>query len=69
MSDEELAKALGRYQATESLCMLIGIVLVIAGCISAFLVHNRALLAVLVFVGVGLLVFGAMPVQKKKRLF
>lgn len=67
MSDEELAKALGRYQATESLCMLIGIVLVIAGCISAFLVHNRALLAVLVFVGVGLLVFGAMPVQKKKK--
>ena len=67
MSDEELAKALGRYQAVESLCMLIGIILVVAGCISAFVVHNRALLAVLVFVGVGLLVFGAMPVQKKKK--
>lgn len=67
MSDEALAKALGRYQAAESLCMLIGIILVAAGCISAVLVHNRALLAVLVFVGVGLLVFGAMPVQKKKK--
>lgn len=67
MSDEELAKALGRYQAAESICMLIGIIAVIAGCISAFLVHNRALLAVLVFVGVGLLVFGALPVQKKKK--
>lgn len=67
MSDEELAKALGRYQAAESLCMLIGIIMVVAGCISAFVVHNRVLLAVLVFVGVGLLVFGAMPVQKKKK--
>lgn len=67
MSDEQLAKALGRYQAAESLCMLIGIILVAAGCISAVLVHNRALLAVLVFVGVGLLVFGALPAQKKKK--
>lgn len=47
--------------------MLIGIILVAAGCISAVLVHNRALLAVLVFVGVGLLVFGALPAQKKKK--
>lgn len=67
MSDEQLAKALGRYQAAESLCMLIGIILVAAGCISAVLVHNLALLAVLVFVGVGLLVFGALPAQKKKK--
>ena len=67
MSDEELAKVLGRYQAAETLCMLIGIILVAAGCISAVLVHNRVLLAVLVFVGVGLLVFGAMPAQKKKK--
>ena len=67
MSDEQLAKALGRYQAAESLCMFIGIILVAAGCISAVLVHNLALLAVLVFVGVGLLVFGALPAQKKKK--
>lgn len=67
MNDEQLAKALGRYQAAESLCMLIGIILVAAGCISAVLVHNLALLAVLVFVGVGLLVFGALPAQKKKK--
>lgn len=67
MSDEQLAKALGCYQAAESLCMLIGIILVAAGCISAVLVHNRALLAVLVFVGIGLLVFGALPAQKKKK--
>ena len=67
MSDEELAKALGRYQAAETLCMLIGIILVAAGCISAVLVHNLELLAVLVFIGVGLLVFGAMPAQKKKK--
>ncbi len=67
MSDEELAKALGRYQAAESLCMLIGIILVAAGCITAVLVHNRTLLAVLAFAGVGLLVFGALPAQKKKK--
>lgn len=68
MSDEELAKALGRYQAAESLCMLIGIILVAAGCITAVLVHNRELLMVLAFTGVALLVFGALPAQKKKKV-
>ena len=67
MSDEELAKALGRYQAAESLCMLIGIILVAAGCITAVFVHSRALLAVLAFAGVALLIFGALPAQKKKK--
>lgn len=67
MSDEQLAKALGCYQAAESLCMLIGIILVAAGCISAVLVHNRALLAVLVFVGIGLLGFRRIACAEKEK--
>lgn len=67
MSDEQLAKALGRYQAAESLCMLIGIILVAAGCISAVLVHNRALLAVLVFVGVAACLFSVHCLRRKRK--
>lgn len=67
MTDAELAKKLGHYQAVEGISMLLGIVLVAAGCISAFIQHDVVLLSVLTFTGVGLFIFLALPAQKKKK--
>ena len=67
MTDSELSRVLGRYQRTESLALLLGILLVAAGCISALLLHNVLLLAVLVFGGVGLILLLGLPAQKKKK--
>ena len=67
MTDTELSAVLGRYQRTESLSMLLGILLVIAGCISAFLLHSALALAILVFCGVGLILLLGLPAQKKKK--
>ena len=43
MTDAELSKKLGGYQRTESIGMLLGVLLVIAGCISMFIQHRCAI--------------------------
>ena len=44
MTDAELSKQLGSYQRTESIGMLLGILLVIAGCIMMFVYRNIAVI-------------------------
>ena len=67
LTDAELSKILGRYQAMESVSILIGALLVAAGCISAFVVHSRKLLAILALSGVALMLVVGLPAQKKKK--
>ncbi len=67
LTDAKLAKKLGHYQAVESISMLFGIVLVVSGCISAFIKHDVILLSILTFTGVGLILLLALPAQKKKK--
>ena len=67
MTDQELSQAFGRYQRRESIGILLGALLVIAGCISAFVQHNLLLVCILVFAGVGLILLLALPAQKKKK--
>ena len=40
MTDAELSKKLGGYQRTESISISLGVLLVIAGCISMFIQHD-----------------------------
>lgn len=67
MTDQELSQAFGRYQRRESIGILLGALLVIAGCISAFVQHNLLLVCILAFAGVGLILLLALPAQKKKK--
>lgn len=57
MSDAELSKALGRYQTLERIGTVIGIILAVAGMVSAFIQHDVVLFAVLFFAGVAVIVF------------
>ena len=67
MTDAELSKKLGSYQRTESIGMLLGILLVIAGCISMFIQHDPILVCALAFPGVALFLLVAKPAQTKKK--
>ena len=67
MTDAELSKKLGGYQRTESIGMLLGILLVIAGCISMFIQHDPILVCALAFSGVALFLLVAKPAQTKKK--
>ena len=67
MTDAELSKKLGSYQRTESIGMLLGILLVIAGCIMMFVYRNIAVICILVFTGVALFLLVAKPAQTKKK--
>ena len=67
MTDQELSQAFGRYQRRESIGILLGALLVIAGCISAFVQHNLLLVCILAFAEVGLILLLALPAQKKKN--
>ena len=67
MTDAELSKQLGSYQRTESIGMLLGILLVIAGCIMMFVYRNIAVICILVFAGVALFLLVAKPAQPKKK--
>ena len=40
MTDAELSKILGRYQAAESIGIFLGALCVIAGCVLAFVLHE-----------------------------
>ena len=67
MTDAELSKKLGSYQRTESIGILLGVILVIAGCITMFIRHDPLLICALVFPGVALFLLVAKPAQKKKK--
>ena len=67
MTDEELSKKLGSYQKTESISISLGVLLVIAGCISMFIQHDPILVCALVFPGVALFLLVAKPAQTKKK--
>ncbi len=67
MTDAELSKQLGSYQRTESIGISLGVLLVIAGCISMFIQHDPMLVCALVFPGVALFLLVAKPAQKKKK--
>ena len=67
MTDAELSKQLGSYQRTESIGMLLGVLLVIAGCIMMFVYRNIAVICILVFAGVALFLLVVKPAQTKKK--
>ena len=67
MTDAELSKQLGSYQRAESIGMLLGILLVIAGCIMMFVYRNIAVICILAFAGVALFLLVAKPAQTKKK--
>lgn len=67
MTDEQLSKQLGRYQATESIGILLGVLLVAAGCVTMFIRRDPLLICAIVFPGVALFLLVAKPAQKKKK--
>lgn len=66
MTDQELSDAFGRYQRRESIGILLGALLVIAGCISAFVQHDVLLVCIPAFAGVGLIFCCAPGAEKEK---
>lgn len=67
MTDEQLSRQLGRYQATESIGILLGVLLVAAGCVTMFIRRDPLLICAIVFPGVALFLLVAKPAQKKKK--
>lgn len=67
MSDAELSQKLGSYQKAESIGILLGVLLVIAGCISMFIRRDPFLVCALAFPGVALFLLVAKPAQNKKK--
>ena len=67
MTDAELSKKLGHYQRTESIGILLGVLLVIVGCISMFIQRDPILVCALAFPGVALFLLVAKPAQQKKK--
>ena len=67
MTDEQLSKQLGRYQAIESIGILLGVLLVAAGCITMFIRRDPLLICAMVFPGVALFLLVAKPAQEKKK--
>ena len=67
LTDAELSKKLGSYQRTESIGILLGVILVIAACITMFIRRDPLLVCALAFPGVALFLLVAKPAQKKKK--
>ena len=67
MTDAELSKQLGSYQRTESIGILLGVILVITACISMFIQRDPILVCALAFPGVALFLLVAKPAQTKKK--
>ena len=67
MTDAELSKKLGSYQRTESIGMLLGVILVITACISMFIQRDPFFVCALAFPGVALFLLVAKPAQTKKK--
>lgn len=67
MTDAELSKKLGSYQRTESIGILLGVILVVTACISMFIQRDPMLVCALAFPGVALFLLVAKPAQTKKK--
>ena len=67
MTDAELSMKLGSYQRTESIGMLLGVILVITACISMFIQRDPFFVCALAFPGVALFLLVAKPAQTKKK--
>ena len=67
LTDAELSKKLGSYQITESISILLGVILVITACITMFIRRDPLLVCALAFPGVALFLLVAKPAQKKKK--
>ena len=67
LTDAELSKKLGSYQRTESIGILLGVILVITACITMFIRRDPLLVCALAFPGVALFLLVAKPAQKKKK--
>ena len=67
MTDTELSKKLGSYQRMESIGILLGVILVITGCIMMFVYRNIIVICILVFSGVALFLLVAKPAQTNKK--
>ena len=67
LTDAELSKKLGSYQRTESIGILLGVILVITACITMFIRRDPLLVCALAFPGVALFLLAAKPAQKKKK--
>ena len=68
LTDAELSKKLGSYQRTESISILLGVILVITACITMFIRRDPLLVCALAFPGVALFLLVAKPAQKKKKV-
>ena len=67
LTDAELSKKLGSYQRTESISILLGVILVITACITMFIRRDPLLVCALAFPGVALFLLVAKPAQTKKK--
>ena len=67
LTDAQLSKRLGSYQKTESIGILLGVILVIAACVSMFIQRDPLLVCALAFPGVALFLLVAKPAQTKKK--
>ena len=67
LTDAELSKKLGSYQRTEDISISLGVILVIAACITMFIRRDPLLVCALAFPGVALFLLVAKPAQKKKK--
>lgn len=68
MSDAELSRRLGTYQTIERIGTVIGLIIIVAGGITAFVQHNLWIFAGLFFAGVIVLVFISFVVNTKKNV-
>ena len=67
LTDAQLSQRLGSYQKTESIGILLGVILVIAACVSMFIQRAPLLVCALAFPGVALFLLVAKPAQTKKK--
>ena len=67
LTDAQLSQRLGSYQKTESIGILLGVILVIAACVSMFIQRDPLLVCALAFPGVALFLLVAKPAQTKKK--
>ena len=67
LTDAQLSKKLGSCQKAESIGILLGVILVIAACVSMFIQRDPLLVCALAFPGVALFLLVAKPAQTKKK--
>lgn len=67
LTDAQLSKKLGSCQKTESIGILLGVILVIAACVSMFIQRDPLLVCALAFPGVTLFLLVAKPPRRRKK--